>query len=49
MLHRFDLRAAFIVDQAVTVTEDEFGASTLGDLVRRGRYFGLEVHGALWG
>jgi hypothetical protein len=36
--------AAFIVDEAVTVTEDEFGARTLGDLVRRGRHFGLEVH-----
>src|SRR6059058_1793453 len=32
------------VDEAVTVTEDEFGARTLGDLVRRGRHFGLEVH-----
>jgi hypothetical protein len=28
-------RAAFIVDEAVTVTEDELGARTLGDLVRR--------------
>lgn len=28
-------RAAFIVDEAVTVTEDELGACTLGDLVRR--------------
>src|SRR6266568_8423048 len=37
-------RAAFVVDEAVTVTEDEFGARTLGDLVRRGRHFGLEVH-----
>lgn len=37
-------RAAFIVDEAVTVTEDEDGARTLGDLVRRGRHFGLEVH-----
>ena len=37
-------RAAFIVDETVTVTEDEFGACTLGDLVRRGRHFGLEVH-----
>jgi hypothetical protein len=37
-------RAAFIVDEAVTVTEDELGARTLGDLVRRGRHFGLEVH-----
>jgi hypothetical protein len=26
------------------VTEDELGARTLGDLVRRGRHFGLEVH-----
>ena len=37
-------RAAFIVDEAVTVTEDELGARTLGDLVRRGCHFGLEVH-----
>ena len=37
-------RAAFIVDEAVTVTEDDLGASTLGDLVRGGRHFGLEVH-----
>src|SRR5205814_7761661 len=37
-------RAAFIVDEAVTVTEEELGARTLGDLVRRGRHFGLEVH-----
>ena len=37
-------RAAFIVDEAVTVTEDELGARTLGDLVRRGPHFGLEVH-----
>src|SRR5215207_4626223 len=37
-------RAALIVDKAVTVTEDELGARTLGDLVRRGRHFGLEVH-----
>jgi hypothetical protein len=37
-------RAAFIVDEAVTVTDDELGARTLGDLVRRGRHFGLEVH-----
>ncbi len=37
-------RAAFVVDKAVTVTEDELGARTLGDLVRRGRHFGLEVH-----
>jgi hypothetical protein len=37
-------RAAFIVDEAVTVTEDDLGARTLGDLVRRGRHFGLEVH-----
>ena len=26
------------------VTEDELGVRTLGDLVRRGRHFGLEVH-----
>jgi hypothetical protein len=37
-------RAAFIVDEAVTVTEDDLGARTLGDLVRRGRHFGLEVY-----
>jgi hypothetical protein len=37
-------RAAFIVDEAVTVTEDELGARTLGDLARCGRHFGLEVH-----
>ena len=37
-------RAAFVVDEAVTVTEDELGARTIGDLVRRGRHFGLEVH-----
>jgi hypothetical protein len=37
-------RAAFTVDKVVTVTEDELGARTLGDLVRRGRHFGLEVH-----
>ena len=37
-------RAAFIVDEAVMVTEDELGARTLGDLVRRGRHFGPEVH-----
>lgn len=37
-------RAAFIVDEVVTVTEDDVGARTLGDLVRRGRLFGLEVH-----
>src|SRR5947209_2280553 len=37
-------RAAFIVDEAVTVTEDELGARTLGDLVPRGRHWGLEVH-----
>jgi hypothetical protein len=36
-------RAAFIVDEAVMVTEDELGARPLGDLVRRGRHFGLEV------
>ena len=37
-------RAAFIVDEAVTVTEEEIGARALGDLVRRGRHWGLEVH-----
>ena len=36
--------AAFIVDEAVTITEDESGARTLGDLIRRGRHWGLEVH-----
>jgi len=36
--------AAFIVDEAVTVTDDELGARTLGALVRRGRHFGLDVH-----
>jgi hypothetical protein len=37
-------RATFIVDNAVTVTEDEVGARALGDLVRRGRHFEAEVH-----
>jgi hypothetical protein len=37
-------RAAFIVDAVVTVTEDELGARTLGDLVRRAGSSGLEVH-----
>jgi hypothetical protein len=37
-------RAAFIVDESVTVTEDELGARTLGDLARRGRHWGLEAH-----
>jgi hypothetical protein len=32
-------RAACIVDEAVTVTEDDLGARTLGDLVRRGRHW----------
>src|SRR5207302_2682999 len=37
-------RTAFVVDEAITVTEDEVGERTLGDLIRRGRHFGLEVH-----
>jgi hypothetical protein len=37
-------RAAFIVDEAVTLTDDQVGQRTLGDLIRRGRHFGLEVH-----
>jgi hypothetical protein len=37
-------RAALIVDEAVTVTEDEHGRKALGDLNRRGRHFGLEMH-----
>jgi hypothetical protein len=39
-------RAAFIVEEAVTVTEDESyqGACTLGDLVRRQPVLGLDVH-----
>jgi hypothetical protein len=37
-------RAALIVDEAVTVAEEGIGARALGDLVRRGRHFGLEVH-----
>jgi hypothetical protein len=37
-------RAALIVDEAVTVTEDEHGRKALGDLNRRGRHFGIEMH-----
>jgi len=37
-------RAALIVDEAVTVSEDEAGRKALGDLNRRGRHFGLEMH-----
>jgi hypothetical protein len=37
-------RAAFFVDEAVTLTDDQIGERTLGDLIRRGRHFGLEVH-----
>lgn len=37
-------RAALVIDEAITVTEDELGERTLGDLIRRGRHFGLEVH-----
>jgi hypothetical protein len=37
-------RAALIVDEAVTVTEDEHGCKALGDLNRRGQHFGLEMH-----
>lgn len=37
-------RAALIVDEAVTVTEDEAGSKALGLLNRRGRHFGIEMH-----
>jgi hypothetical protein len=37
-------RAALIVDEAITLTDDQVGEQTLGDLIRRGRHFGLEVH-----
>jgi len=37
-------RAALVVDEAVTVTEDEVGAKALGTLNRRGRHFGIEMH-----
>lgn len=37
-------RAALIVDEAVTVTEDDDGRKALGLLNRRGRHFGIEVH-----
>jgi hypothetical protein len=37
-------RAALVVDEAVTVTEDEDGRKALGTLNRRGRHFGVEVH-----
>src|SRR5204863_6129437 len=37
-------RCALVVDEAVTVTEDEDGRRALGDLARRGRHFGVELH-----
>lgn len=37
-------RMALVVDEAVTVTEDELGRKALGDLARRGRHFGIELH-----
>lgn len=37
-------RAALVVDEAVTVTEDGLGRKALGDLNRRGRHFGIEMH-----
>ncbi len=37
-------RAALIVDEAVTVTEDDHGRMALSDLNRRGRHFGVEMH-----
>jgi hypothetical protein len=37
-------RAALIVDEAVTVSEDEAGRKALGDLNRRRRHFGVEMH-----
>ena len=33
-----------MVDEAITVTEDEQGRRALGDLARRGRHFGVELH-----
>jgi hypothetical protein len=35
---------ALVVDEAITVTEDERGRKALGDLARRGRHFGIERH-----
>jgi hypothetical protein len=37
-------RCALVVDEALTVTEDELGRKALGDLARRGRHFGVELH-----
>lgn len=37
-------RMALVVDEAVTVTEDDQGRKALGDLARRGRHFGVELH-----
>lgn len=37
-------RMALVVDEAITVTEDELGRKALGDLARRGRHFGVELH-----
>jgi hypothetical protein len=37
-------RAAVVVDEAVTLADDADGERALGDLIRRGRHFGLEVH-----
>jgi hypothetical protein len=37
-------RMALVVDEAITVSEDELGRKALGDLARRGRHFGIELH-----
>jgi hypothetical protein len=37
-------RCALVIDEALTVTEDEQGRRALGDLARRGRHFGVELH-----
>ena len=37
-------RCALVVDEALTVTEDEQGRRALGALARRGRHFGVELH-----
>jgi hypothetical protein len=37
-------RCALVIDEAVTLTEDEPGRKALGDLARRGRHFGVELH-----
>lgn len=37
-------RAALVVDEAVTVTDDDDGRRALGTLNRRGRHFGIELH-----